>query len=86
LNRSLAQAVGELFFSAPIRSPPLGSRLVRLMVALALDDACCSVFLRFVKGCRDGALGCQHRIPFCVWCFSLIFATTQVSVQICLII
>ena len=25
-----------------------------------------NVFLRFLKGCRGGALGCQHHFPFYV--------------------
>ena len=44
------------------------------------------LFLRFLKGCRGGALRCQHHFPFYVWYFKLTFTKTQVSVQVCLII
>jgi len=27
------------------------------------------LFLRFLKGCRGGALGCQHHFPYYVWYF-----------------
>jgi len=37
-------------------------------VAIA-DVALSSVFLRFFKGCRGGALGRQHHFPFYVWYF-----------------